>query len=87
MNVIGANKLTEYGKKHPEALLTIEALHAFIAQTNWTKREDVERDCGAIARFRNDGWLEIDLNDRGCCVTMAIHYELGLARILAVTEL
>lgn len=87
MNVIGANKLSEYGKKHPEALPTIEALHALIAQANWTGREDVERDCGAIARFQNDGWLEIDLKDRDCCVTLAIQYELGVARILAVAEL
>ena len=87
MNVIGANKLSEYGKKHPEALPTIEALHALIAQANWTGRENFERDCGAIARFRNDGWLEIDLNDRGCCVTLSMHYGLGIVRILAVTEL
>ncbi|MEJ2124827.1 MAG: hypothetical protein P8Y47_08455 [Alphaproteobacteria bacterium] len=57
MNLIGANKLSEYGEKHPKALPAIEALHAFIAQANWTTREDIERDCGSIAFFRNDGWL------------------------------
>jgi mRNA-degrading endonuclease HigB of HigAB toxin-antitoxin module len=87
MNVIGANKLSEYGKKHPKALPAMQALHALIAHASWTGRKDIERDCGAIARFRDDGGLEIDLNDRGCRVTLAIHYGVGVARILTVTEL
>ena len=87
MNVIGANVLSEYGAKHPKALPTLQALYALISQANWAERADVEHDFGELARFREDGRLEIVLSETGCCVTLRIHCGLSVVRILAAMGL
>lgn len=87
MNVIGASVLSDYGATHPAALPVLLALHALIAQAHWGARADVERQCGAIARFESDGRVELDLRESGCRVALSIHYGLGVVRILAVTGL
>ena len=87
MNVIGTTVLSDYGAKHPEALPLLRALHALLVQANWTGRDSVERECGAIARFKNDARVEMVLNEANCRVVLNIHYELGLVRILAVKDL
>lgn len=87
MNVIGISILSDYGADHAKAKPVLRALHALIAQADWTARASVERDCGAIARFDSDSdaSLTLDLAEAGCSVALSIHYGLGVVRILAVT--
>lgn len=86
MNVIGATLLWEHGAKHPDALPALRAFYALVSQADWTERSSVERECGAISRFKSDRRMELELNAAACRVSLCIHYELSLVRILAVLE-
>lgn len=86
MDVIGASLFSDHGAKHPRALPFLRGLYALIARANWTGRADVEKDCGAIARFEADGRVLLESAEAGCRVALGIHYGLGVVRIMAVTE-
>lgn len=87
MDVIGISILSDYGVKHAKAMRVLRALHALLAEADWTGRACVERDCGAIASFDSDHSLTLELAEAGCNVALSIHYGLGVVRIIAVTPL
>ncbi|MGO4676485.1 hypothetical protein AB4Z40_26620 [Bosea sp. 2YAB26] len=87
MIVIGASALAEYGEAHPQAGSALRALNALLRQASWRARDEIARDCGAVARFVSEDAVALALPHVGCSVAFRVNFELGVIRITAVTAL
>ncbi len=87
MIVIGASALAAYGEAHPQAGPGLRALNALLRQATWRARNELARDCGAVARFVSEDAVAFALPQVGCSVAFRVNFELGVIRIIAVTTI
>lgn len=84
MILVGAAVLEEYGRRHPRALSALRALNVLLRQATWADREDLVRACGAVGA---DGPVVLKLEEARCQVALNVNYELGVIRIIAVSQI
>lgn len=84
MILVGAAILEEYGRRHPQALPTLRALNVLLRQGVWADREDLVRAGGLVGA---DGRVVLELDHAKCQVALNINYELGMIRIVAVSQM
>jgi mRNA-degrading endonuclease HigB of HigAB toxin-antitoxin module len=87
MILVGAAAFEDYGRRHPHALRALRALNVLLRQAAWADREDLVRACGAVCRVGADGRAVLELDDARCQVALNINYELGVIRIVAVSQM
>ncbi|MCB8820308.1 hypothetical protein [Microvirga rosea] len=83
MLVIGLSRLESYWTQHPQAEVTLRALHALLAAAEWVQADDLLRQWSGIARHEGESF-RIALDPEGCEVWLQVNFPLGIAQIQAV---
>jgi mRNA-degrading endonuclease HigB of HigAB toxin-antitoxin module len=84
MRVLGADSLSEYGRRKPRKRESLLAFRALVETADWRRTKDVEAQFAQVVSVTAPDRVAFDFPDEDLHIEMRVNCGLALARILTV---